>query len=271
MSNKLKVNLFSLKDTLESGQFFRFTKINDKYIVQTSQKIFSVEQKGNILIYEGVDESFLNHFFRLNDDLESILKEIDKDPIIHNAILEYKGLRLIRQDPWECLFSFLCSSAKRISHIRSIIELICKAYGEKIIFKNFIGYGFPEPCHIKNFSRLESIGVGFRKDFLIKACNNLNRERLIYLKNLSYKDARKELIRISGVGKKIADCVLLYSLDFNEAFPIDTWIKKGIQKTYFNGQKLSEKEVESFVSNHFGSYAGYAQLYLYYFWRNHLF
>lgn len=271
MNNRLKVNLFSLKDTIECGQFFRFTKFNDTYIIQTGKRIFSIKQKGDALYYEGVEESFINHFFRLDDDLESIIKEIDKDPIIHQALLKYRGLRLIRQDPWECLFSFLCSSAKKIDHIRSIIEIICKTFGEKVIFKNIIGYVFPEPDMIRNFSKFELIGVGFRKDFLIKACNNINREKLISLKSLNYQDAKRELVKITGVGKKIADCVLLYSLDFMEAFPIDTWIRRGIQKNYFYGKKVKEKEIESFVSDHFGNYAGYAQLYLYHFWRNNPF
>lgn len=271
MKGRLKVNLFSLKDTIECGQFFRYTKIKDTYIVQSREKIFFVKQKSDNLYYEGVEASFLINFFRLDDDLELILKEIDKDPIIHQAILKYRGLRLIRQDPWECLFSFLCSSAKRISHIRSIIEMICRAYGEKIIYKNIIAYGFPEPYRIDNFSKLEIIGVGFRKDFLKEAVRHIDRQMLLNLKNLSYKDAKKELIRIFGVGKKIADCVLLYSLDFMEAFPIDTWIKKGIEKTYFDGERVTEEEMESFILNHFGQYAGYAQLYLYHFWRNNKF
>ena len=269
MNGRLKINCFSLKDSIECGQFFRYTKIKETYIVQGTNRIFFIKQKSDQLYYEGVDESFLTHFFRLDDDLELILKEIDRDPIIHQAILKYRGLRLIRQDPWECLFSFLCSSAKRISHIRSMIELICKTYGEKIIYKNIIGYGFPEPGKINHFKSLDYIGVGFRKDFLIEACRQMDRQKLLSLKGLSYKEARKELIKNLGVGKKIADCVLLYSLDFLEAFPIDTWIKKGISKAYFGGKKVGMKEMESFVSDHFGPYAGYAQLYLYQFWRNH--
>ncbi len=268
---KLKVNLFSLKDTIECGQFFRFTKVKDTYIIQSRDKIFSVKQKFDNLYYEGVDDLFLINFLRLDDDLEFIYREIDKDPIIHQAILKYRGLRLIRQDPWECLISFLCSSAKRVSHIRSIIESICKTYGEMITYKNIIGYGFPEPDMIDDLSKLDLVGLGFRKEFLKLACRHVDREMLQKLKNLSYKEAKNELIRISGVGKKIADCTLLYSLDFTEAFPVDTWIKKGMQKTYFNGKNVSYREIESFVSDHFGPYAGYAQLYLYHYWRNNKF
>ena len=91
------------------------------------------------------------------------------------------------------------------------------------------------------------------------------------LKDLSYPDAWKALMSLPGVGKKVADCVLLYSLDFLEAFPIDTWIKKGLGDAYFDGRRVGEKRMEAFVSNYFGPYAGYAQLYLYHFWRHHLY
>jgi len=271
MSARLRIPLFSLSDTLECGQFFRYTKVMESYLVQSSNQIFSLYQKGNSLFYEGVDESFLIHFFRLDEDLDSILKEIDRDPVIHEAIQKYRGLRLIRQDPWECLVSFLCSSAKTIPHIRSMIEELCKSCGKKIFWGNYMGYGFPEPHVIKNPLQLESVRAGFRKNYIWKACQCIDRDQLLTLKNLSYQEARKSLMRLFGVGKKVADCTLLYSLDFLEAFPIDTWIKKGLQKAYFRGRKIAEKEMEGFVSNHFGPYAGYAQLYLYHFWRHHTF
>ncbi len=269
MSGRLRVSPFSLKESLECGQFFRYTKIIDTYLVQSSDRIFSLHQKRAFLFYDGVEEPFLIHFFRLNEDLDSILKEIDRDPMTHRAIEKYRGLRLIRQDPWECLLSFLCSSAKAIPHIRSIIEGLCKSCGKKIFYGEHLGYGFPEPHDVGAPFQLESVRAGFRTNYLAKAGQCIDRDQLLALKDLSYRDARKRLLGLSGVGKKIADCVLLYSLDFLEAFPIDTWIRKGLQKTYFGGRRVGEKRMEEFVSNHFGPYAGYAQLYLYHYWRNH--
>ena len=169
MTSRLKIAPFSLKDTLECGQFFRYTKVMGTYIVQSSGQIFSLWQRGDTLYYEGVKESFLVHFFRLDEELDSILKEVDRDPAIHLAIQKYRGLRLIRQDPWECLISFLCSSAKAIPHIRCIIESLCKSSGRKIPFGNFIGYGFPEPHCIKPSLELESVRAGFRTNYLIHA------------------------------------------------------------------------------------------------------
>jgi N-glycosylase/DNA lyase len=268
VTSRIRINGFSLRDTLECGQFFRFSKTIDTYIVHSSGKIFSLLQKGDFLYYDGVGEPFLKHFFRLDDDLETILREIDRDPVIHLAIQRQQGLRMIRQDPWECLFSFLCSSAKAIPHIRTMVELLCKSSGEKIIQGDYVGYCFPEPQSIKNGFQLEPIKAGFRTDYLVKVNQCMDRKQLLKLKDLSYPEAKKTLMSLSGVGKKVADCVLLYSLDFLEAFPIDTWIKKGLQKAYFNGEKVGEKKMEEFVRSHFGPYAGYAQLYLYHHWRN---
>ena len=268
MTARLQIPNFSLKHTLECGQFFRFTKVLDTYIVQSSDRIFPIRQRGEYLFYEGVEEPFLIQFFRLDEDLYFIYKEIDQDPVIHQAIERYRGMRLIRQDPWECLISFLCSSAKAISHIRSMIEVLCKSSGRKVFWGNYMGYGFPEPHCIGNPLQLEPVRAGFRTSYLVKASQCIDRSQLLSLKSLSYRDAREQLMSLSGVGKKIADCTLLYSLDFLEAFPMDTWIRKGLQKIYFKGKKAGEKAMEEFVSNHFGPYAGYAQLYLYHFWRH---
>jgi N-glycosylase/DNA lyase len=271
MTARLRIPHFSLKHTLECGQFFRFTKILDTYIIQSSDRIFSLRQIGNLLFYDGIEEPLLIHFFRLDEDLDSILKEVDQDSMIDQAIKKYRGMRLIRQDPWECLLSFLCSSAKAVSHIRCIIEHVCKSSGEKVVWGDYLGYRFPEPQSIRNPLQLESARAGFRTNYLVNASRSVDRNQLLLLKDLSYNMAREKLMQLSGVGKKVADCTLLYSLDFLEAFPMDTWIKKGLQKIYFRGRNAGEKAMEKFVSNHFGPCAGYAQLYLYHFWRNHPF
>ena len=269
MTARLRISTFSLKDTLECGQFFRYTKVMGTYLVQSSNHLFSLWQKGDVLFYEGVEEDFLIHFFRLDENVDSILKEIDRDPFVHQAIQKYQGMRLIRQDPWECLLSFLCSSAKAIPHIRCLIESLCKFSGKKISFGDYIGYGFPEPQCNMNAQQLEFVRAGFRTDYLVKASQCIDRNQLLALRDLPYREARQQLMSFKGVGKKVADCTLLYSLDFLEAFPIDTWIKKGLEKIYFSGRRTGEKKMEEFVSNHFGPYGGYAQLYLYHYWRNH--
>ena len=268
MSPRIRIPYFSLKHTLECGQFFRFTKVGDTYLVQASDQIFSLWQKGDFLYYRGTEESFLRQFFRLDDDFNSILKEINRDPVIRQAIRQFPGLRLIRQDPWECLLSFLCSSAKSIPQIKSMIEGLCKSSGKRNVWENHIGYGFPKPNCMETPLQLQPIKAGFRTNYLFNANRCVDQKQLHALKSLPYREARKTLMNLSGVGKKVADCVLLYSLDFLESFPMDTWIKKGLQRDYLDGKRVGEKALESFLSQHFGPYAGYAQLYLYHYWRN---
>lgn len=268
MTSRIRVPNFSLQHTLECGQFFRYTKLFDTYILQSSDRIFSLRQYRESLFYDGVEEPFLTQFFRLDEDLDAIYKEIDRDPVIHQAIEKYRGMRLIRQDPWECLLSFLCSSAKAISHIRSLIEILCKSSGRKISWGNHLGYGFPEPHCIGTPLQLEPVRAGFRTKYLVKASQCIDRSDLLSLRSLSYKEARKQLMSFSGVGKKVADCTLLYSLDFLEAFPMDTWIRKGLREIYFKGKRVGEKAMEEFIADHFGLYTGYAQLYLFHFWRH---
>src|SRR5512139_1186027 len=193
MTTRLRISPFSLRDTLECGQFFRYTKVMGTYLVQSSNHLFSLQQKGDTLLYDGVEEDFLIRFLRLDDDLDSVLKDIDRDPFIHQAIQKYRGMRLIRQDPWECLLSFLCSSAKSIPHIRCIIESLCRISGEKISSGTYLGYRFPEPVSIQSEVQLESVRAGFRTSYLVTASQCVDRNRLLALRNLPYLDARQQL------------------------------------------------------------------------------
>jgi N-glycosylase/DNA lyase len=269
MTGRLEAPSFSLEQTLECGQFFRFTRTGEDYLVQTSGRIFKVRQKGCALFVSGADEAFIRRFFRLDDDLPAILRAIDRDPVIGRAIAASPGLRMIRQDPWECLVSYLCSSAKAIPQIRSIVEALCRCSGNRLSFENFVGYDFPDPLCLSRHRGLDSLGAGFRAAYLAEAGRGIGRPELEGLRTASYVEARDRLMGLAGVGRKVADCVLLYSLDFLEAFPIDTWIRKGLESAYFEGGKTSERQLEAFVASRFGPLAGYAQLYLYAYWRRH--
>lgn len=265
---QLRIPDLSLQDTLECGQFFRYTKVDDRYLVSASNQIFWLWQRDGSLFCEGADEAFLIRFFRLEDPFDQILQSIGRDPLVHQAVERHRGLRLLRQDPWECLVSFLCSSAKRVSHIRTVVETLCGLSGRKLTLNNICSCSVPEPQALRNGRRLERAGAGFRARYLKEVSRRVDRGWLWALKALPYEEARRRLKDLPGVGGKIADCVLLYSLDFLEAFPIDTWIAKGLCQAYFKGRRVGMKTMETFVRTRFGPFAGYAQLYLYHHWRN---
>ena len=175
MTSRLRIPCFSLQPTLECGQFFRFTKVLDTYIIQSSDKIFSIRQVGEFLFYEGVEEPFLVHFFRLDEDLDLIYKEIDRDAVIHQAIEKYRGLRMIRQDPWECLISFLCSRAKNIPNIKKTVESICEAFGKEVRLDDYRSWTLPGPGQLADIEKLKAAKTGFRAES-IAAANSLQTE-----------------------------------------------------------------------------------------------
>jgi N-glycosylase/DNA lyase len=148
-----------------------------------------------------------------------------------------------------------------------MIEGLCKCAGKRSVWENHIGYGFPRPNCIATPLQLQSVKAGFRTGYLFKVNRCVDRKQLNDLKNLPYREARKTLMNLSGVGKKVADCVLLYSLDFLESFPMDTWIKKGLQGIIWMGSGRGEG-LRVFSIQPFRALCGYAQLYLYHYWRN---
>ena len=249
-------NSFNLKHTLESGQLFRFQKNKQAYLVQHRDKIFEIKQRKN-KIYTNEKRRFIKHFFRLDEDHDLILNKINKDETINKAINKYQGLRLMRQDPWECIISFLCSSASNIPKIKKNIELLSKFFGKPMEYNKTTYFAFPEVNKLNNIKKIKAAATGFRAGYIYKTNKLVSSKFLNKLKRLSFNHAKNRLITFPGVGEKIADCILLFSLNHLNAFPIDTWMKKGLQKHY---PTITPK-------SYFGKYAGYAQQYLYHYWR----
>ena len=260
---KILVKDFNLEYTLSCGQLFRASRVEDGYYVSVRDRIFRVRQSANHLEFQGVDKKFLAHYFALDEPYPTILKQIENDPHIRKAIKKYYGMRIVRQDPWECLISFLCSSAANIPKIKLNLEMLSKSFGKRIELNGFEWYSFPNPGELNHYEKIVQAKTGFRAKYL-KAANDLVNEAFLRsLRNLSYPEAKKALKQIPGVGDKIADCILLFSLGFTEAFPIDTWIKKILQKLYFKNQVVSSQHLREFGLTYFGRYAGYAQQFLY--------
>ena len=268
--SKMKVKDFNLEYTLECGQIFRINRKNNWYYINARDKFFKICQVKNEIEFHGVDEEFIIHFFSLDENLSKILKEINKDEYIKKSIDIYRGLRILRQDPWECLISFICSTASNIPRIKSKLKALSESFGKKVSLDGVGNYAFPEPGNINNYNKIVNAKTGFRAKYIFEANNTVSIKKLNSLRVQSYESAKNELKKINGVGDKVADCVLLFSLGFHQALPVDTWIKKTIQLLYFDNSTVSNEKIRAFGLDYFGTYAGYAQQYLFMFSRNDL-
>ena len=252
---------FDLLQTLECGQFFRYSESNGIFTVFYKNKCRSMSFNGNTLtVYNCDDDKEITDFFDLARDYGKIKEDYAKLGDVH--ILEASkyggGIRILKQDTFEALISFIISQNNNIPRIKGIIERLCEQFGVKIDG----GYAFPTPKDLKGVTvdDLAPLRAGFRAKYIVDAvekvlCGEVNLDKI---KDLPYDDAKSELMQIKGVGEKVANCVLLFGGGHLSSFPIDVWIKKTI--THFYG--------DDFNPEMFGNTAGIAQQYLFYYARS---
>jgi N-glycosylase/DNA lyase len=277
---------FDLGNTLECGQVFRWERHGDWWYGVSDEQVFKVQQSGGIIEFVGIDYQFVSQYFRLEDDLQKVTNAISHDSFIARAIEACHGLRLVRQNPWECLISFICATWKGVKAIDDMLSRLARRFGEKIHFDGFSFFTFPKPDVLSNASLkdLRRCGLGFRAPRILETARRINNGILDLerLKTVDYEEGRDKLLQLPGVGRKVADCVLLFSLEKLEAFPVDVWIRRTIQTHYLHwfdqhfANKLVKTEYLSsaqyqkicaLARQYFGEYAGYAQEYLYHFAR----
>jgi N-glycosylase/DNA lyase len=277
-----KTTPFNLDHTLQCGQVFRWKKHDDWWYGIVTEKPLKIRQKSNMLEFEGTDADFIKKYFRLDDPLPLILSKINKDAYIRKAIQNFHGLRLIRQNPWECLISYICATYKNIPASQNMINNLAKQFGHKTTLERHTFYTFPTPKRLANASitKLAHCKLGFRAKNIQETAKKIHQKtlNLTELEKTPYETAKNELLKLPGVGNKVADCVLLFSLNKLEAFPIDVWMKKIMLENYHQHfddafvQKASKrkplttsdyKRIGSFARDYFGKQAGYAQQYLF--------
>lgn len=279
---------FDLDLTLCCGQAFRWDKKGDWWYGVVGDTVFKVRQRRDQLEFENADEAFVRKYFGLNDNLPGILSQISKDKHIEEAINRFRGLRILRQDPRECLISYICATFKNIAAIKRMLLRLSSKFGERILLDGHTFFIFPTPAKLAKTSLrdLMECELGYRAKYVSQTAmkvwkNNYELERL---KKMSYDQAKEELLSFPGVGAKVADCVLLFSLEKLEAFPVDVWIRRAVLRHYaghfpreFIDRISCEKSPSSseyrrlnlFGREYFGKYAGYAQEYLYHYERTH--
>ncbi len=259
----LIVGDFNLKHTLESGQYFRYQYYEGHYYIVSRNKVFRVKQEGNKLFFEGASEKFIKNFFALNENYSGIKRKLRKDKILAAAMRKYSGMRIIRQDPWECTIGFLCSQFSNIKKIKRNMELIVQTFGKEVTFKGKQFFTFPNPGEINDLAKLKKCAVGFRAKYIFVVNSSVDDTYFSRFRKLSYERAKEKLTELPGIGSKVSDCILLFSLGFTESFPVDVWIERAVKETYFKDEKISLKQAAEFGRERWGIHAGYAQQYLY--------
>ena len=275
------IDSFELKDIFECGQCFRWNAEEDgSYTGVFGNNILNVKKENNDVIFEGNCEKNIKEtvevYFDLNRDYNEIKDKLSKIDDNMKTSIEYgKGIRILNQDLWETIISFIISANNNIPRIKGIIERLSKKYGKEIEYNGEKYYTFPTAEELKNVNveDFRKLGLGFRDIRLYETTHmilegkvDLNKLR----KNPNTIEVREQLLTLSGVGPKVADCILLFSdLKRFEVFPIDVWVRRVMNDLYIKQEdenKVSKKQIEKLAEEKFGNLAGLAQQYLFY-WR----
>ena len=275
------VDSFELKDIFECGQCFRWNEQDDgSYIGVFGNNIIQLKKENDIVEFKGICDGniqkTIEQYFDLNRDYEEIKQRLSKvDDNLRKSIEYGKGIRILNQDLWETIISFIISANNNIPRIKGIIERLSKNYGNKLIYSGKEYYTFPTPEQLKNVTVEEyrKLGVGFR-DIRLYETTKMILDKQVDLEELrnnpNTMEVRDKLLTLSGVGPKVADCILLFSdLKRLEVFPIDVWVRRVMNDLYIKQEdenKVSKKQIEKIAQERFGNLAGLAQQYLFY-WR----
>lgn len=278
---KIKCDTFELKDIFDCGQCFRWNIQTDgSYIGVVKNNVIKVKKDSNEIIFKSIGDDSLKelvtYYFDLGRDYEKIKEELSKIDENMKQSIEYgSGIRILNQDLWETIISFIISANNNIPRIKGIIDRISKAYGKEIIFEGQRYYTFPTVDELSKaeVSDLRKLGLGFR-DVRVYETTRIIKEKQVDLEQLSneanFENVRNTLLTLPGVGPKVADCILLFSsLKRWEAFPIDVWVRRVMNELYIHNPdeaKVKKEQIFKVAYEKFGNLAGIAQQYLFY-WK----
>lgn len=271
-----KIEDFDLGQIMECGQCFHFVKLDEnEYGLSAFGKMLHIKQQGSdITFYDTTQEDFdftWRRYFDLDRDYGHIKEFLLKgDEKLKESIETMYGVRILNQDFFETLISFIISQNKQIPHIKKIVADISRKFGKKL---GNIGeeefYSFPtqEELMAATVEDLKELKTGFRAPYIYDAVHMLAGGEISEqdLRNMAIDECRNSLMKIKGVGMKVANCCMLFGLGKREAFPVDVWIKRIMEYMYFEGNKTDNMVIEKFATDKFGEYGGYAQQYLFYY------
>jgi N-glycosylase/DNA lyase len=275
----IPVRDYDLAATLTSGQAFRWQRHRQGWEGVIGTHWIELQQTPEGLLAQTAvpvtDWNWLTNYLQSDVDLEAIIKTFPSDNAMRASVDACRGLRLLRQEPWECLASFILSSTKQIIQIQQIVRALCRCFGTPVAVPQTHPpeHAFPTPQQIAGAdeSALRACKMGFRAPNLLATARMVAGEE-IDLKALAAQGceaARAALVQLPGVGEKIANCVLLFAYGFQEAFPVDVWVRKALLHLYFPRRRPSAQRLLNFTRTYFGPNSGYAQQYLFHYMRIH--
>ena len=271
---KIKVNNLNLKDTITCGQIFRFIVDGDSYIVVLKDRIVRLKQDKDTLYVSSNNEENLEDtitkYLDLNRDYKKINDELLlKNPDLLDSINKSNGLKMIQQDKFETLISYIISANNRVPMISKVVDNISKKYGKKVIFEGKEYYLFPDAIDMKDCTKedLRSLKTGFRDEYIYEIVNKINSNEfdLENIDKLTTEQALNYLMKNKGIGQKVASCILLFAYSRFDVFPIDTWVKKYMLENY---NIKSVKEIKNYSEEHYGQNSGIAIQYMFHTMRN---
>lgn len=267
---------FDLEQIFDCGQCFRFNKISDNsYFGIAFGKPLEIEKKDDtVILHNTSQEDFKNiwtEFLDLKTDYGIIKNTLaQNDSVMREAVECGSGIRILRQEAWETIVSFIISASNNIPRIKGIIERLCENFGEPVEYKGKTYYSFPSPKKIQSLSldELSVIRAGFRDKYIKAAADAVlgSAPSIEMLHSMTTPEAKKALMGINGIGNKVSDCILLFGLGRANSFPVDVWIKRIMEYCYFKSEQPI-KVISQFAEDKFGVLGGYAQQYLFYYAR----
>lgn len=275
------IDSFELKDTFECGQCFRWNWQKDgSYIGVFGENVLNIKKEKENIIIEGLCKhdirKTVEEYFDLKRDYKQIKEKLAKmDKNLETSIKYGQGIRLLNQDLWETILSFIISANNNIPRIKRIIERLSQTYGNQITWRGKNYYAFPTVEQLKDVTikQFRDLGLGFRDKRLYETTQMLVKQQVdlqTMQQNPNTFQVREQLLTLSGVGPKVADCILLFStLKRLEVFPIDVWVRRVMNELYIqapNEDEVSKKQIQTIATEKFGDLAGLAQQYLFY-WR----
>ncbi len=261
---------------LDCGQSFRWVLEDDKsYTGVAMGRVINVNMEGNNVIFNNTDlDDFKNiwyDYFDFGRDYGKIKEKLSKDDVLKEAIKYGEGIRILNQDEWEILISFIISANNRIPMIKRAVNNISQRWGKHIFYNGKTYYSFPKPDVLANATadEIKECGTGFRAKYISETAKMVSKREvdLYGLKDIGYENARQELLKFPGVGPKVSDCILLFSMGYYKAFPVDVWVKR-VMRHFYVAEDVSLKKIEEFAQDRFKDLSGFAQEYLFYYARN---